>query len=117
MEQRRRPTTLSVVGEYWLLAAVVLRPERGHDEAGEGEAGDGGQEGSQDWQVQLSDQQVGHQAGTDRQEGVEAGEEGHGAGHQAPLQSPGVVLTHVPGAGRGVRESVRGGLDSPRLEY
>ena len=37
-----RHPTLPVVGEYRGLAAVVLSPEPGHEEAGEAEAGDGG---------------------------------------------------------------------------
>ena len=104
-----RHPTLPVVGEYRGLAAVVLSPEPGHEEAGEAEAGDGGQERCQDWEVQLPHHQVGHQAGTDGQEGVEGGEEGHGAGHQAPLQSSGLVLAHVPRVGLGelLRQSDR----------
>ena len=93
-------TTLSVVTEDRGLAAVVLGPG-GHNEEGEGEAGQGGQEGSQDGEVELSDQEVRHQARTDGQQGVEGGEEGHGAGHQGHLQSSAVVLTHIPGGGRG----------------
>ena len=94
---------MPVVAQYRGLAAVVLSPGR-HDETGEAEAGDGGQEGCQDREVELSDHQVGHQAGTDGQEGVEGGKEGHGAGHQGHLQSPGVVLTDVPGVTWAIRQ-------------
>ena len=112
---------MPVVAQHRGLTAVVLSPER-HDEAGEAEAGDGGQEGCEDREVELPDHQVGHQAGTDGQEGVEGGEEGHGAGHQGHLQSPGVVLTDVPGGGMGYQTIVlsaeaEAAADSPGLEY